>query len=232
MSAPTPTRGSSVRPSARRPVRAGPMVTADGDRDRGPHPGRLPLPAEGGCPGVEGGEQARQLDRACRRRQSRAASEPVLAVSDGPKQPKQPRPTAGHRAPQPARVTGPRHGVPSATSMHTVPRPLHSWQTEWPGMARAAPGQGGGDDLQQLAAVDRAAVELEVDVHVRRDRRRGLERRDVLGVGVDGADVVARGGEVAERLDPPGGGARADGDEPSASWPRISSDALGSSRAW
>jgi hypothetical protein len=32
----------------------------------------------------------------------------------------------------------------------------------------------GGDDLEELVPVDRAAVQLEVDVHVRRDRgRRG-----------------------------------------------------------
>ena len=36
-------------------------------------------------------------------------------------------------------------------------------------------------DLEQLALVDRAAAQLEVDTDVRRDRRRRLERRDVLG---------------------------------------------------
>jgi hypothetical protein len=35
---------------------------------------------------------------------------------------------------------------------------------------RLAADQQGRDDLQQLAPVDRAAVQLEVDVHVRRDR--------------------------------------------------------------
>ena len=39
-------------------------------------------------------------------------SDDVLAVSVGPKQPKQPRSTDGQMAPHPALVTGPRHGVP------------------------------------------------------------------------------------------------------------------------
>ncbi len=153
-------------------------------------------------------------------RRSSAASDAVLAVSAGPKQPKQPRPTVGHRAPHPDRVTGPRHGADPVTSRHTVPLPLHSWHTECPGTDRRAPGQGGGEDLEELAPIDRAAVELVVDLDVGRDRGRGVERGEVLGVGVDGRGVGARGGEVAQSLDPPGGGARADGDEP----PRVGPD--------
>ena len=42
-----------------------------------------------------------------------------------------------------------------------------------------------GDDLEQLALVDRAAAQLEVDGDVIGDRRRGGERRDVLRRGVD-----------------------------------------------
>ncbi len=41
------------------------------------------------------------------------------------------------------------------------------------------------DHLEQLVLVDRAAAQLEVDRHVGRDRRRAVERRDVLGRGVD-----------------------------------------------
>ena len=70
-------------------------------------------------------------------------------------------------------VTGPRHGVPWATSTQTVPPPLHSWQTLWPGMTGRRPASSAVIDLEELVAVDRAAVELEVDRHVRRDGRRG-----------------------------------------------------------
>jgi hypothetical protein len=79
--------------------------------------------------------------------------------------------------------------------------------------ARAPAVQVGVDDLEQLALVDRAAVQLEVDGHVGADRRRRLKRADVVGLRVDergeGLDV----GEVAQRLDAAGVGAGADRDE-------------------
>jgi hypothetical protein len=59
----------------------------------------------------------------------------------------------------------------------------------------------GADHLEQLVAVDRAALELEVDVDVGRDRGRVLESRDVLGRGVDDRHEVLDVGEVPQRLD-------------------------------
>ena len=58
------------------------------------------------------------------------------------------------------------------------------------------PVEEGRDHLEQLALVDRAAVQLEVDGHVGGDRRRGLECRDVLRRRVDGRDELAHVGEV------------------------------------
>ena len=69
----------------------------------------------------------------------RSTSAGVLVTAAGPKQPKQPRPYAGHSAPQPARVTGPRHGTPRATVMHVVPRALHSKHTLCPGRSGFRP---------------------------------------------------------------------------------------------
>jgi hypothetical protein len=43
---------------------------------------------------------------------------------------------------------------------------------------RLAADEQGRDDLKQLPPVDRAAVQLEVDVHVRRDRGRRGQRGD------------------------------------------------------
>ena len=70
------------------------------------------------------------------------------------------------------------------------------------------------DHLEQLALVDRAAVQFVVDLDVRRDRRRRRERRDVARSRVDGRDEVVDVGEILQRLDPAGGGAGADRDEP------------------
>ena len=70
---------------------------------------------------------------------------------------------------------------------------LHSMQTLCGGMFGRRPCRNARDHLEQLALVDRAAVQLEVDRDVRGDRRRGRERRDVLGRGVDDRDeLVAR----------------------------------------
>jgi len=62
---------------------------------------------------------------------------------------------------------------------------------------RTATGEEREQDLEQLTAVDWATVKLVVDANVRRDRRRTVERVEVLGMGVDGAGVFAGGGEVA-----------------------------------
>src|SRR5689334_3534803 len=67
--------------------------------------------------------------------------------------------------------------------------------------------------LQQLVLVDRAAVQLEIDIHVRLDRRRGGERVDEVGLRVYGLGELTHVAEIAQRLDPTGGGARADGDQ-------------------
>jgi hypothetical protein len=78
-----------------------------------------------------------------------------------------------------------------------------------------------GDHLEQLALVDRAPVQLEVDRHVRRDRRRGRERRDEAGRGVHDAHELVDVREVPQRLDPSGGRAGADGDEPPGARPDL-----------
>src|SRR5512133_1612441 len=72
----------------------------------------------------------------------------------------------------------------------------------------------GADDLEQLALVGRAAVELEVDGHVLDGGRRVAQRGDVLRAGVDGRHEFVDVGEVAQGLDAAGRGACADGDEP------------------
>ena len=65
------------------------------------------------------------------------------------------------------------------------PRRLHSVHTLVSGMSGLRPDQQRGDHLEQLAPVDRAAAQLEVDRDVRGDRRRGGQRVDVLRAGVD-----------------------------------------------
>ena len=72
----------------------------------------------------------------------------------------------------------------------------------------------GGEHLEQLVLVDRAAAQLEVDLHVRGDRGRARQGRDVLRVGVDDRAELGDVGEVAQRLDAAGGGAGADRDHP------------------
>ena len=74
------------------------------------------------------------------------------------------------------------------------------------------PSRNAREDLDQLALVDRAAAQLEVDVDVRRDRGGRVERRQVLGVGVDDRAELLDVGPVAQRLDAAAGGAGADGD--------------------
>ena len=143
---PRPRPAPGPRPRCRRSP--GPGLTVR-------HASRLSL-SEGGRAGVEGAEEPRHVDRRdaeCLR--GAAESDEVLAVSAGPKHPKHPRSTAGHSAPHPARVTGPEAGD----------APAHEEADRAPGLAllahavagdhRSAPGQEGGDHLEELAAVDR-----------------------------------------------------------------------------
>src|SRR5450830_104650 len=67
--------------------------------------------------------------------------------------------------------------------------------------------------VHELLLVDRAALQLEIDLDVVGDRRRGLERLDVLGMRVDDVRVLLHVGEVLERLDAAGGRAGADRDQ-------------------
>ena len=121
--------------------------------------------------------------------------------------------TAGHSAPQPAWVTGPRHGVPWATMTQVSPRRLHSMQTLVSGMSGLRPTRNAEITSSSWPLVDRAAAQLEVDRHVGGDRRRGGQRVDVLRAGVDGATELVDVAEVAQRLDAAGGRAGADGDQ-------------------
>jgi len=82
-----------------------------------------------------------------------------------------------------------------------------------PGDPRLAARQQRGDQLEQLAFVDRAAAQLEVDRDVVGHRRGGGQRRDVLGPRVHHRGELGHVGEVAQRLDPACGGARADHDQ-------------------
>src|SRR5829696_6098743 len=84
----------------------------------------------------------------------------------------------------------------------------------------------GADHLEQLVAVDRAALQLEVDVDVGRDRCRGLERGDVLRRGVDDRHEVLHVSEVPQRLDAARGRAGPDRHQPARLRPHLS-DPLG-----
>ena len=77
--------------------------------------------------------------------------------------------------------------MPCATITQTLPRSLHSTQTLWAATFGLAAVQEGAHHLEELALVDRAAAQLEVDRHVVGDGGRGRERVDVLGRGVDDA---------------------------------------------
>ncbi len=92
-----------------------------------------------------------------------------------------------------------RRAAGLALEAHAVPRQV-----------RLAPQQQRGQRVQQLPPVDRAAVELQVDWHVRRRRGRGVQCGQVLGMGVDERPELRHVGEVAQRLDAAGGGAGSD----------------------
>ncbi len=104
-------------------------------------------------------------------------------------------------------------GVPCATITQTVAAPLALDADARRRDRRPAAMQKGVEHLEQLPLVDRAAVQLEVDRHVGRDRRRGCKRRDVLRRRVDDPQEIADVGEVAQRLDAAGRGAGADRDQ-------------------
>ena len=151
-----------------------------------------------------------------------SASDAVFGVSCGPKHPKQPRPNRGHSAPQPARVTGPRHGIPDDTATHTTPRRLHSTQTLYECSLGIAALHQRLHHLEQLALVDRAPRQLDVDRDVGRDGRAPVESGDVRGVRVHLGEELLDVGEVAQGLDAPAGRARADRHED----PRLPTDLL------
>ena len=92
--------------------------------------------------------------------------------------------------------------------------------------ARLPPVQERAQHLEQLALVDRAPLQLEVDAHVRRDRSRRGQRRDVGRRRVHDREEVVDGREVAQRLDAARGGAGADRDQRARCTPDLL-DALG-----
>ncbi len=89
------------------------------------------------------------------------------------------------------------------------------------GHDRLAPDEEGADHLEQLAAVDRAAAQLEVDLDVVGDGRRGVEGGEERRRGVDDAQELFDVAEVAQRLDAAGGGAGADGDQEAGLAPHL-----------
>ncbi len=101
-----------------------------------------------------------------------------------------------------------------ATSTQTVAAGLALLADGVAGDDGPAAGQEGGEHLEELVAVDRAAVQLEVDRDVRRDGRRGVERLDVLGVRVDGTSRSRpTSAKFRSAWMPPGRGAGPDRDE-------------------
>ncbi len=81
------------------------------------------------------------------------------------------------------------------------------------GDVRLAPDEERRDDLEQLALVDGAAAQLEVDGDVVGYRCRRGECVDVLRTGVDDGAVLLDVAEVAQGLDAAGGGAGSDRDQ-------------------
>ena len=111
--------------------------------------------------------------------------------------------------------------MPWATITQTFPARLHSMQTLWLAIAGLRSLTKALITSSSWWRFDRAALELEVDVDVGRDRGRGLERRDVVGRGVDDDDEVLDVGEVPERLDPARGRAGADRHQPPRLGPHL-----------
>jgi hypothetical protein len=78
---------------------------------------------------------------------------------------------------------------------------------------RATTGGERGEELNELAGIDRAAAQLRVHGHVLRDGRGAGQRCDPLGVRVDAQPERVVVAPVAERLDPARRRAGTDGDE-------------------
>src|SRR5262245_7663374 len=78
---------------------------------------------------------------------------------------------------------------------------------------RLASCQKRGNHLDQLVLVYGTAAELEIDLDVRRYRRRGGERADVVGPRIDRRHEAGDIGVVAERLNTAGRGTGADRDQ-------------------
>src|SRR6516225_953835 len=74
---------------------------------------------------------------------------------------------------------------------------------------RFAPDEEGFDDLEQLALVDRAPTQFEIDRHMRADRGRGRERLYIFRVRINGGCEFSDIGEVAQSLYSASGGAGA-----------------------
>src|SRR5207248_10604420 len=66
------------------------------------------------------------------------------------------------------------------------------------GQVRLAADQQGGEGVDKLPPVDRAAVELQVDLHVCRGRRRGVQCGQVLRAGVYDRPEPVHVGEVTQ----------------------------------
>ena len=181
---PRPGRAPSRRSCARSPGGRGSWADAPGPGSRDGRRGRSALKVRNrreASTGVQAvGEQASRPATPCSPSRPARSSRSSRGRRTG----------TGRRSPRasPDRGTACRW----ATSRHTVPRPLHSWHTLCPGMTGSPAGEVGGDHLEQLAAVDRdsrgarsrPARASEIGVEV-------VERRDVLGVGVDGRGVLA-----------------------------------------
>ena len=74
----------------------------------------------------------------------------TLGLSTYPRQPKQRKLDDGHRAPQPARIIGPRQSSP-CSHRHTLPCALHSTQTGYSGISGVLPiGDRDGDGRDDL----------------------------------------------------------------------------------
>jgi hypothetical protein len=103
----------------------------------------------------------------------------------------------------------------------TLPRSLHSTQTEWVGVSGLRPASSAETTSSSCGDLDRAAPQLEVDRDVLGDRRGLRQGVHVLRVGVDQRAVGLDVGQVAQRLDPPGGRARSDRDQRGGDLPDV-----------
>ena len=70
--------------------------------------------------------------------------------------------------------------------------------------SRAATGQHGLNDFDQLILIDRTAAQFKVDFHVVGDGGRGRQRRNIVRRGVDRTDELIAVGPVAQGLNATG----------------------------